>query len=107
MMYYKFLLIVLLFVTGCSTPVQMTFLDRNKLSELPDKGKSLIIFYRPEHFFASQMQSSIHEIRDDEPVLIGLISAEQMLAFQINPGRHFFMVIGERNIDETPTLKSI
>jgi hypothetical protein len=60
----------------------------------PASGKSMIVFMRPSGLgFA--IQSSVFEIRDDEPELVGIVAAKKKLTYQLEPGKHLFMVIGE------------
>ena len=61
----------------------------------PEPGKALVVFMRPSGFgFA--IQSSVFEVEDKQSAsLIGILAAKTKLAYQVEPGRRLFMVIGE------------
>jgi hypothetical protein len=82
-------------VSGCAGTVKnMEVVPQDKVVTAPAEGKSMIIFMRPSGLgFA--IQSSVFEIRDDEPELVGIVAAKKKVAYQLDPGKHLFMVIGE------------
>jgi hypothetical protein len=60
----------------------------------PKPGKSLVIFMRPSSFgFA--IQSSVFEIADEKPELVGIVAAKKQVAYEVDPGEHLFMVLSE------------
>ena len=60
----------------------------------PEPGKAMVVFMRPSGLgFA--IQSSVFEIKDNYPALVGIVAAKTMVAHQVNPGKYLFMVIGE------------
>ncbi len=56
----------------------------------PDAGKALLVFVRPSSY-GGAVQATIY----DDTTYIGTISANTKIAYQANPGKHMFMVIGE------------
>ncbi len=72
------------------------------MEELPDQnavmgppaGQAQVVFLRPSGLgFA--IQSSVFEIQEGKPTLLGIIAAKKKLACPLPPGAHLFMVIGE------------
>ena len=54
----------------------------------------MVIFMRPSSYgFA--VQSSVFEIKEDTPILAGIVAAKKKIAYQLEPGSHLFMVVGE------------
>lgn len=60
----------------------------------PQEGKAMVVFMRPASL-GYNIQSSVFEIKDNKPELIGIIAAKTKVAYQADPGQHLFMVIGE------------
>ncbi|MBS1196568.1 MAG: hypothetical protein H6R18_353 [Proteobacteria bacterium] len=90
------LTIVLAFlVSGCvGTVKNMREVPADKASYVPESGKSVIVFMRPSSLgFA--VQSSVFEIKDNKPELVGIVAAKTKLAYRVNPGKRLFMSIGE------------
>lgn len=54
----------------------------------------MIVFMRPSGI-AYAIQSSVFEINDQNPSLAGILAAKKKMAYQLEPGEHLFMVIGE------------
>ncbi|MBE9527230.1 MAG: hypothetical protein IME94_09685 [Proteobacteria bacterium] len=91
-------LIIVMFVllmSGCAGTVKnMNIVLPENVIEAPEPGKSLIVFMRPSGFgFA--IQSSVFEIKDNNAILAGIVAAKKKVAYQVEPGEHLFMVIGE------------
>ena len=60
----------------------------------PEPGKALVVFMRPSGLgFA--VQSSVFDVKDNQPSLVGIVAAKAKVAYQAPPGVHLFMVIGE------------
>lgn len=60
----------------------------------PEPGKAMLVFMRPSGMgFA--VQSSVFEIKDNTPVLAGIVAAKAKVAHQVEPGNRLFMVVGE------------
>ena len=66
----------------------------NTVELKPEPGKALVVFMRPSTLgFA--IQSSVFDVKNDQPELIGIVAAKAKVAYQATPGKHLFMVIGE------------
>jgi len=64
------------------------------VSMRPEPGKALVVFMRPSGMgFA--VQSSVFDVNDNEPSLVGIVAAKTKVAYQAAPGVHLFMAIGE------------
>lgn len=60
----------------------------------PAAGKALLVFMRPSGMgFA--VQSTVFDVTDDAPRMVGVVSAKTKLAYDVAPGEHHFMVVGE------------
>ena len=79
-------------MTGCSHHMQAVPQDR--IFTAPEAGKSVVIFMRPGSF-AGAIGSSVFEVSGEEPSLVGLVAAKKKVAYQVEPGEHLFMVVGE------------
>ncbi len=60
----------------------------------PAPGKAMVVFLRPSGM-AYAIQSTVFEMKGQEPVLVGIVAAKTKVAWQADPGRHLFMVVGE------------
>jgi hypothetical protein len=89
-----FVLAVLVFY-GCAGSVRnMREIPDEQAVYAPDPNRALIVFMRPSSF-AFAVQSSVFELVEDSPELIGIVAAKKKVAYQVEPGEHLFMVIGE------------
>lgn len=77
-------------VLGACASGHMTEVTEGQRVTGPAPGKALIYFLRPSSF-GGAIQSTIYD--DDQ--YIGTVSANTHVAYQAEPGRHMFMVIGE------------
>ena len=85
----------LLFFSGCAGTVKhMESAPDEALVVAPEEGKSMVVFMRPSTF-AFGIQSSVFEINSDYPSLVGILAAKKKVSYQLEPGTHLFMVIGE------------
>lgn len=93
-----FLLALLLVVgalSGCAGPVKrMEVVSPEMVPSRPESGKSMVVFMRPSGF-GFGIQSSVFEVKDKQPLLAGIVAAKKKVAYQLDPGEHLFMVIGE------------
>ncbi len=89
------LLLLVLILSGCAGSVKnMQPVSADEVITAPDAGKSMVVFMRPSGFgFA--IQSSVFEINDDKPILAGIVAAKKKVAYQLEPGKHLFMVVSE------------
>jgi hypothetical protein len=89
------LVAVALAAAGCAGPVKnMRELPPEAAPPVPAAGKALIIFMRPSGLYAGR-QSSVFEVKDGRPQVIGILAAKAKVAHQADPGQHLFMVIGK------------
>ena len=88
-------IILLLAATGCAGHSEyMQDVPENQANFVPESGRALVVFMRPSGIgFA--VQSSVFDITDGEPELVGIVSAKTKVAHNTSPGVHRYMVIGE------------
>lgn len=86
---------LILFLAGCTGSIKnMQAVPNNSVNTVPKKGKSMIVFLRPSSLgFA--IQSSVFEIKEHTPHLVGIVAAKKKVAYELNPGNHVFMVVSE------------
>lgn len=86
--------------SGCATPKvagtvkNMQTVTDDRITTVPEEGKSMVIFSRP-NTLGYAVQSSVFEMKGEEPLLVGIVAAWKKLVYQVEPGEHLFMVIGE------------
>ena len=89
------LLTIMLFLGGCAGSVKnMQEVPASSIKTKPSPGKSMVVFMRPSSM-AFGIQSSVFEIRGNQPHLVGIVAAKKKVAYEVNPGKHTFMVISE------------
>ena len=92
---YLILAVALLSLSGCSGAIknmQIATVD-NTLTK-PIEGKSKVIFMRPSTL-AFGIQSSLFKIKDKKPSIIAIIAAKKKVSYDVEPGKHIFMIMGE------------
>lgn len=90
-----FILLLGLVLSGCAiTSSKMQLVPPEKVVSVAEEGKSMIIFMRSSNL-GGAIQSSVFEIKNGNPVLVGIISADTKISYQLDPGSHLFMVVGE------------
>ena len=84
-----------LLLAGCAgTVTNMREVPAGEPAMAPEPGKSLVVFMRPSGFgFA--IQSSVFEVRDNDPLLIGIVAAKAKVGYNVEPGKRLFMAVGE------------
>jgi hypothetical protein len=87
--------LVAIMLSGCAGAVKnMRTVPPDQAVASPVQGKAMVVFMRPATLgFA--IQSSVFEVKQDEPMLIGIVAAKKKVAYQVDPGKHLFMVVGE------------
>lgn len=88
-------LLALLALAGCQSSLMAKTADGIK-PYTPDTEKALVIFMRPSGF-GGAVQSTVYQY-DGAPKFVGIVSSGSKIAYQIEPGMHTFMVMGE-NVD--------
>ncbi len=88
-----------LFLSGCTGTVEnMRVVPLDKIVAAPKEGKSMVVFMRPSDF-GGAYRSSLFEIKkNNPPSLVGIVTAKEKVAYQLEPGKHLFMVMG-KNVD--------
>lgn len=90
---------------GCAGKVKnMQPASANSIKTVPDKGKSMVVFLRPSTM-GFGVQSSVFEMKDTKPYLAGIVAAKKKVAYQLEPGKHLFMVVGESGDFMSANLK--
>jgi hypothetical protein len=84
-----------MFLSGCAGTIShMREVPAERLSVAPEQGKSVIVFMRPSGLgFA--IQSSVFDIKGNEPSLLGIVAAKAKVAYRVDPGKYLFMVVSE------------
>jgi len=91
MRYFSMLFFALL-ISGCaSTPSIMQKSPQNSGVITPEKDKALVVFMRSSEF-GGKFQSNIYEIKNRTPILLGSVKAKEKISYQVEPGKHLFMV---------------
>ena len=83
----------LLLMTGCASSKMMA-LPEGTDPLAADPGKATIVFMRPSAF-GGAIQSYVFLYDDEKPEFVGIVSTNYKIAYQVAPGRHLFMVMGE------------
>ena len=92
--YIASLLLALLLSACAGTVKHMQTVPLDKVVTAPGRGNSMIVFLRPSGI-GYAVQSSVFEIVEDTPTLIGIVAAKKKVSYQLEPGEHLFMIIGE------------
>ena len=84
-----------LLISGCAGTVKnMGVVPADRVAAAPAGGKAMVVFMRPSGLgFA--IQSSVFEAKDGSSTLVGIVAAQAKVAYQVDPGKHLFMVVGE------------
>ncbi|MCD4764417.1 MAG: hypothetical protein K8R28_10405 [Desulfobacterales bacterium] len=92
---YLAVLLLSLLVFGCAGSVKnMRPVPLDRIVSAPEEGKSMVVFMRPSGMgFA--IQSSVFEINEENPSIVGIVAAKKKVSYQLEPGKHLFMVVGE------------
>ncbi len=93
--YMMMALVATVAFSGCAgKPTHMQVVPKEQASFAPTQEEALMVFMRPSGM-AYAIQSSIFEIVDEKPELVGIVAAKKRVAYMAKPGRHLFMVVGE------------
>ena len=89
------LVLVFAFLAGCAGTVKnMQTFEGDEAVFVPQEGKAMVVFMRPASL-GYAIQSSVFDVVDDEPQLVGIVAAKTKVAYQVDPGERLFMVVGE------------
>jgi len=82
-------------LSGCAGTVKnMEVVTPEAVVDTPAPGKAMVIFMRPSSL-AFAVQSSVFEVVDEQPELVGIVAAKKKMTYQLDPGSHLFMVVSE------------
>jgi len=84
--------LALVLASGCAGPIKRMKLAEPEYAPVPAPGKAMVVFMFPGR---GAVQSSVFEIRDNAPVLAGVLTTKAKVAYQAEPGKRLFMVVGE------------
>ena len=84
----------LLLLAGCVQSSYMRDVPPGSADFEPAPGKALMVFMRPSAF-GGAIQSSVFDVTGEKLEFVGIVSAKTKVAYQLPPGDHHFMVIGE------------
>jgi hypothetical protein len=89
------LVFVALLLTGCAGSIKnMRELPADSPIAKPQQGESMVVFMRPSGMgFA--IQSSVFDIINGAPELVGIVAAKTKVAYRTKAGTHLFMSAGE------------
>lgn len=59
-----------------------------------EADKALVVFMRPSNY-GGGIQSTVYDATQPQEHFIGIVSSNTKIAYQAEPGKHLFMVIGE------------
>ena len=89
------ILVIASLISGCAgTVVHMQELAADKAPVAPAPGKAAVVFLRPSGL-GFGVQSSVFEVKDNQSLLVGVVAAKAKVAYEVEPGKHLFMAIGE------------
>jgi hypothetical protein len=83
-----------LLASGCGSIKYMKEMPAGSTVQAPSPGKAAVVFMRSS-FLGKAVTASVFEIRNDSPELVGLVANDTKQAYEVNPGRHLFMVVSE------------
>ena len=85
---------VLLGIGACSgVVVGMAPVADRHANFVPQPGKAMVVFLRPSTR-GFGVQASVFDLREDFE-LVGVLANKKKVAYQAEPGRHLFVVLGE------------
>jgi hypothetical protein len=86
------MLATVLVASGCASSKMIDAPQQELVT--PPTDKAQVIFLR-HSFVGSAIQAVIYDATDGGAEFIGILSNEKMLAHQVDPGKHVFMVVSE------------
>lgn len=88
-------LLAVIMLSGCAGAVKnMRVVPADQVVTSPVQGKAMVVFMRPATM-GYAIQSTVFEVKQDEPELVGIVAAKKKVGYQVEPGKHLFMVVGE------------
>lgn len=88
-------ILIIFILSGCSGKVSnMQIASPGEQILAPKDGNAKIVFLRP-NTLGNAIQSSIFEIKDNTPKIVGIVAAKKKMSYDLTPGNYIFMVVGE------------
>jgi hypothetical protein len=89
------LVFIAVLLSGCAGSIKnMREVAADAPALKPQQGEAMVVFMRPSGIgFA--IQSSVFDIVNDTPSLVGIVAAKTKVAYKTKPGTHLFMSVGE------------
>lgn len=90
-----FVLLAVLLLGGCAgSSSHMRDVAPEQANYQPAADKALVVFMRPSGL-GWAVQSTVFDVSGDAPQMVGVVSAKTKVAYDVAPGEHHFMVVGE------------
>lgn len=84
-----------LLLSGCAGSIKnMRAVPDDAPAATPRAGEALVVFLRPSGI-GFRAESSVFDIVDNRPRLVGIVAAKAKVAYRTRPGRHLFMSLSE------------
>lgn len=80
-------------LAGCAGSV-VNMDEMPSANPAPEPGKAMVVFARPS-MVGFAIQSTVFEVKGEDESMIGVVAAKAKVAYQVPPGEHLFMVVGE------------
>lgn len=88
------LLFAVMIFSGCAAQSSYMRPAGPDATVAPESGNAAVVFMRPSRF-GGGVQSTVFDVTTDKNVFIGVVSSKTKVAYQVSPGEHLFMVVGE------------
>lgn len=88
------LILLLVSLAGCATSSYVQDVPAERANFEPKPGQALIVFMRPSSF-GGAVQSSVFRLAEGTQDFVAVVSAKTKVAYDLAPGTHDFMVVGE------------
>jgi len=93
-MFKKALAIIslVILVSGCQSTLMEP--SAEQASTNGKSGNAQVVFIRSA-FVGQAIQASVFDVTDGQPKFIGIVSNDTKVSYEVTPGEHMFMVVGE------------
>lgn len=81
-------------VSGCASDKMLILSEPPAAIQTPSADQSTIVVFRSS-YFGGAVQSSVFDVTDGNPELIGIVSAGTKVAYIMPPGKRRLMAVGE------------
>ena len=80
-------------LSGCAGSV-VNMDEMPSANPAPEPGKAMVVFMRPSGV-GFLVQSTVFEVKGEDESMVGVVTAKSKVAYQVAPGEHLFMAVGE------------